>query len=278
MASDWDEQIMGEFAPGFVLLEHLAPIVQQKLWPVAASRRTAAKAGGQRPSKWPLPLNRLRAQRSAAESVPMEDCEKEDDAGSNASEQSSGGSNVQLHFDAVDFVQQWQIDDDDDDDDGGGGAAPAAMPDDQVPQHDAVPLLRPPRMFGSRPCAWTTLAGRRGRTNWPKLHHSTAADGTESYLRLSQTANCAWMDIRAVCGRHVNCTRTRSCKSARPLGELWAFLNAAADCVTKAHHSAYVPDYATRLAARRQVAMQPAAQQWLDAEARIPGCTEEPEY
>ena len=292
------EEVMGDFLPGVVMYEHLCPVLNQQVWPcdvkpkprrhatpVLPSQRMAMAAARNADAVRP----RSGRQRRPRRGHEAEEVERGDDGNSEASsegpeapELEDSSTDVELHLELEALRDDWSLRAADADELDEGAPEHVAAP--AVPAPVVAPALRPPRSFAPRPgrVLGPQAPGRRPRTMWPKLHHSFAADGTESYLRLSQTAGCEWMDIRAVCGKHHNCTRTRSCKAARPLGELWAFLDfsqhGGADCATKAQHAAFQPDFATRLAARRRLASLADSAQWLDAEAIVPGCAEEPEY
>jgi len=96
---------------------------------------------------------------------------------------------------------------------------------------------------------------------------------------LSQVKDQAWMEMKGFCGRHPMCTLSRSCRSKRPVGLLWAWLAHANDptCRTKEEHRAFRPDFAQRAEARAEFTQLEGAQEWLSAEAqRQPGEEEEP--
>lgn len=111
---------------------------------------------------------------------------------------------------------------------------------------------------------------RDRRAPFPKIIHSVVGS-KQSYLRLSQTVGNAWSDMRAVCGRHAACSVSRSCRIHRPVGYLWAWLDAADACVSKEEHVAFVPDFATRRAARDVFSAIPGTEDWLQAEAQGEG-------
>ena len=112
---------------------------------------------------------------------------------------------------------------------------------------------------------------------FPHYRHSEW-QGRIAHLRLSQTRGCQWYDLKAVCARHANCGRSRSCRTNRPLGELWAWLDQMHmdTCVSKAQHCAYVPSFETRCAARAAFKALPDTGQFLAAEAVQPGNIDEP--
>ena len=112
--------------------------------------------------------------------------------------------------------------------------------------------------------------------------HSVIGGGKEHYIRLSQTLGADWQDMRGVCAVHGNdCSLSRSCRSKRPVGQVWAWLEyGAIPGITKQHHKTYRPDKATRHAARRRFASAyPDAGQWFEAEADPnPGSESEPSH
>ena len=283
--SDLDEQTIGDFMPGVLLIESFVPAVTCKWWPPSKSPSAKPRSTAPRKSSWrqfgsnAARVGGARGGRQGSSGDVLDDgAEREDEVGSNPLSEGSqsGGSDVELHWDVQNLLVDWDLPADEDPEE---PEHLQQMPEEPPPP---APVIRPPRYFDPRPdrVLGPQLGERRARTSWPKLHHSVAADGSESYLRLSQTAGCGWWDMRAVCGRHMNCSRSRSCKTARPLGELWAFLEDSLrpECRTKEQHALFRPDFATRLAARRAVAARAEARQWLQAEAHIPGCLEEPEY
>ena len=146
----------------------------------------------------------------------------------------------------------------------------------EMPAHAWVmPAARPlqgPREY--RPLGPRTAEPRQRRA-FPKVVHSTW-QGRDAYLNLSEPYGASWKDMRAVCARHPNCTRSRSCRSNRPIGELWAWLNYMGDdsCLSKQDHSSYDPPLATRIAARAAFKSLPEAKLWLDAEATFTGVDE----
>eukprot|EP00971_Amphidinium_carterae_P134615 2668054-Amphidinium_carterae.1 len=82
--------------------------------------------------------------------------------------------------------------------------------------------------------------------------------------------------MKAVCTRHANCGRSRSCRNNRPIGELWAFLDFmhSPQCVTKADHVSYVPSHQTRLECRGRFKSLEGVAEFLEAEAVIRGIDE----
>jgi hypothetical protein len=117
--------------------------------------------------------------------------------------------------------------------------------------------------------------GAAARQQWDKIYH----DESGGYLRLSLTAGKEHWDIRAVCGRHDGCTLTKRCKPGgefgataargRPLGLLWAFLQASTDYPTKEEHRNRVGEWGThpkRAEARRLFALCPGAHEFLSKE------------
>ena len=103
--------------------------------------------------------------------------------------------------------------------------------------------------------------------------------GKEAYLRVSQTIGTSWFDLKAVCSRHPQCGRSRSCRAARPLGELWAWLSFmhSESCSTKAAHCAYQPSFEARCAARAQFKGLPNVEEFLAAEAVLADGSDEPQ-
>ena len=106
---------------------------------------------------------------------------------------------------------------------------------------------------------------------FPRYEHSSWK-GKAAYLRLSQTRGCQWHDLKAVCSRHMNCGRSRSCRSNRPIGELWSWLDFmhSDECLSKATHCAYIPSFETRCAARAFFRSLPDTEQYQAAEAVLP--------
>ena len=86
---------------------------------------------------------------------------------------------------------------------------------------------------------------------WPKILHSENLRAQRCYVRYSVTMGSEHPDIRAVCTWHGHpCTLSKSCRYHRPVGRLWAWLNAGASCGSKEEHVAYVPSWEERKAAR----------------------------
>ena len=118
---------------------------------------------------------------------------------------------------------------------------------------------------------------RREARSFPHYDHS-AWNGRMAYLRLSQTYGCGWQDLKAVCTRHPQCGRSRSCRSNRPLGELWAWLNFMShpSCISKAVHASFQPDFDTRARARAHFKSLPGVSEYIAAEATMEGVDEPP--
>ena len=147
---------------------------------------------------------------------------------------------------------------------GGSWVPPARRPQ---------PETRPFRSLGP------SEAPRRLPRQFPHLLHSSW-NGRQAYLRLSDTYGCNWQDLKAVCGRHPNCGRSRSCRVNRPIGELWAWLEQMHDpgCLSKAHHCAFIPSFEQRTAARAMFKSLPSedVRSFLAAEADGGGVDEPP--
>ena len=138
-----------------------------------------------------------------------------------------------------------------------------------MPATRALPKPRAYRPLGPR------LAPTRQRRAFPKITYGFW-QGREAYLNLSEPYGASWRDMRAVCARHTGCSRSRSCRSNRPVGELWAWLMFMESdaCLTKQDHASYDPCLATRIAARAAFKAKAGTQPWLDAEASLPGIDE----
>ena len=129
-------------------------------------------------------------------------------------------------------------------------------------QSDAVPPA-------VRPAASVHRVVRVGR--WPYMIHSQHGprDGHRSYLRLAQTRGHDWFDMRSICRAHgPNCTRQMSCRSARPVGHLWAWLEFGSQPgVTLQQHKEFRPSHEQRQQARSLFLLLDGADEWLAAEA-----------
>ena len=136
------------------------------------------------------------------------------------------------------------------------GAAVPAMLESAAP---TAPLAR-------CPIADTSQMRRDRRAPFPKMVHSVHA-GKEAYLRLSTTIGASWCDMRAVCAVHAGCTLSKSCRTRRPVGHLWAWLQRAADFPSKADHKGCTPTFEERCAARLAFTGLEGAEEWLQAEA-----------
>lgn len=149
------------------------------------------------------------------------------------------------------------------------GLTPQAQP----PMDDSPGAPPPPQ-----PALFAVGGGvgsrRDRRATFPKIVHSVWGEGQrQSYLRLSQTLGATWSDMRAVCGRHQTCSLSKSCRSQRPIGWLWAWLNHGSEdgCVTKADHKAYVPTWEERQEARNEFMGIDGVDDWFAAEPEAPG-------
>ena len=93
--------------------------------------------------------------------------------------------------------------------------------------------------------------------------------------------------MRAVCGAHEVCTLSRTCRASdvaskaaqgRPIGYLWALLNASNQCGSREEHRAFVPSFDLRWAARTEFALMPGSEDWFGAERVCrPGEADEPD-
>ena len=78
--------------------------------------------------------------------------------------------------------------------------------------------------------------------------------------------------MRAECPQHPNCTLSRKCRGSmragagRPIGHLWAWLEAAHVCVDKEEHKRFKPSYEERRTARVAFQALHGVQAWVDAE------------
>ena len=133
------------------------------------------------------------------------------------------------------------------------------------------PLPQLPRSLHS-------AAVRRDRRDVPKIEIGNWK-GSALYLNLTQTYGCSWLDMRAVCKRHETCSLSRSCRQARPLGLLVAWLQYGMldSCRTKAQHRSYNPSHEQRVQARNWFKSLPGSEEWLSAEAPQSEGPEEPE-
>ena len=105
------------------------------------------------------------------------------------------------------------------------------------------------------------------RSIWPKILHSQNELGQRCFLRLSTTWGNTHQDMRAVCIHHgSHCSKSRSCKFERPVGRLWAWLNAGAAIGSKEDHAKYVPTLEDRTLARLEFENLPDTREFLDAE------------
>ena len=143
--------------------------------------------------------------------------------------------------------------------------APAPEPPEApAPELPEAPAPEPPAGLPRRP----------RRPQFPRLQHSIHPEsGKTSFIRLSQTAGREWKEMRAYCATHEDCYISRSCRVARPLGVLWAWLDAHSrpDCGSARLHKDFVPDYDDRCRARTIAEGHPDAAEWVQAEAGEPG-------
>ena len=125
----------------------------------------------------------------------------------------------------------------------------------------------PPAAAAPRPRA-PGVAHRDYSVDWPKMLHSTNSEGQHSYLRVSQAHGARFMDMRALCSYHQpRCQFSSTCgQGRRPVGRLWAWLNAAEDFSSKLAHRRYVPPYPERVLARDEFEMLPGNEDWLVSE------------
>ena len=154
------------------------------------------------------------------------------------------------------------------DDDGASGAELAGGGADEDHPPPPVPELVPPADSAPpMPEFEGALGGPRRdrRAPFPKMLHRQWA-GKQSYLRLSETLGVTWKDMRAVCSKHFGCTLSKSCRTRRPVGLLWAWLEAAENFDSKEAHKAFIPDYERRLQAREAFSLIDESKDWLDAE------------
>ena len=135
-----------------------------------------------------------------------------------------------------------------------------------------------PHPVDAQPRVLSGLQGaRRDRRSVPKIVVGSWS-GRELYINVTQTYGCDWFDMRGVCHRHECCTLSRSCRRARPLGLIVAWLQRGlqASCLTKAQHRAYSPSHDERVAARAWFKTLPGADPWLTAEYPQGSGPEEP--
>jgi len=106
---------------------------------------------------------------------------------------------------------------------------------------------------------------------FPQLHHSWFEDNgkrKENYMRLSQPKGKPWMDIHGRCARHDH-QLSRSCRSARPIGEVWAWLTFGMrpECKTKDDHDRFEVYPGPCIRGRKAVLdMLPESKPWFEAE------------
>ena len=122
---------------------------------------------------------------------------------------------------------------------------------------------------------------RERRAAFPRIDHpsisSVIAGATHrSYIRRSTTYGATWQDLRGVCCVHPQCTLSRSCRNLRPVGLIFAWLEAGPSFQSKAAHKSYKPDYSTRVLARQRFAELPGSDSFLAAEADLGPAVDEP--
>ena len=161
------------------------------------------------------------------------------------------------------------IDIDDDDEDSDVSNIWELPPPAEDPLHDSAPVraaAAPDPL--PRPARTLDMSGpRRDRRQVPKLcigHWETH----ELCINLSQTYGCSWFDMRGICKRHPNCTLSRSCRSARPIGLIvaWLQFGLTDGCHTKAIHRSFNPSHQQRIAAREWFRSLPDSAPWFAAE------------
>ena len=192
-------------------------------------------------------------------------------------------------------VEDWQLEDDSDIEPGGddpdvgdvpGGVPP--RPDDGVepvepgggvyaPPGGEAPPMPPPAAHpeaaehpapadGVAPRAPPVFAAARAarRPKFPTIVYEEVA-GRQSLIRLSSPLGKAWYDIRGVCGWHDGCTLSKSCRTARPLGLVWAWLARASEYETKDEHKEYIPSLEECAAASLDASLKDGHEQFLEA-------------
>ena len=118
------------------------------------------------------------------------------------------------------------------------------------PHPPAPPPPRPP------PSSCGPVAFRPSRdrmSSWPKVDHSLNPGGGRNYLRLSVTFGTSHFTCRAICTAHngVPCSMTKSMRYHRPIGQLWAWLEAGHG-LSKDQHACVVPSFEQRRRARQE--------------------------
>ena len=105
---------------------------------------------------------------------------------------------------------------------------------------------------------------------FPQFVHSRTVAGRKSYIRLSPAWGRDSWDMRAICAEH-GCSLSKNCSGERPLGRLWAWLDAGAAMGSKLEHQQHVPDLEARRRARRHFEALPGARMFLAEESGGPG-------
>ena len=90
------------------------------------------------------------------------------------------------------------------------------------------------------------------RDPFPKIIHSVNSRNQQSYIKISTTVGKNFQDMRAVCRWHETCTLTRNCRDHRPIGHLWAWLNAGPQALTKEEHRSWPISFQDRTLAREE--------------------------
>ena len=118
---------------------------------------------------------------------------------------------------------------------------------------------------------------RKANACLKQLYSMRPRSNVWSYLRLSQTLGADHHDFRAVCKLHGQCQKSKTGRTARPLGSLWAWLGGASNFGNKEDHQSFVPSYEARRGARVVVAALDGSEDFLNAErAQRPGEDVEP--
>jgi hypothetical protein len=118
---------------------------------------------------------------------------------------------------------------------------------------------------------------RRVEDPYPRFYHPTKSAGPcgEHFVRVVENPG----DLKGFCGWHDGCTLTRSlvngaasrCRG-RPAGLIWAWMDAADTCSTKAEHAALLStlkdDLGRRVAARNALSALPGSELLLRGEAQ----------
>ena len=136
----------------------------------------------------------------------------------------------------------------------------------------------PPPPPGPVPARRQRVIQKDYRSIRPNILFSQNERGQKSYVRLSTTWGKYWSDGKAVCALHgANCRQSRSMRSGRPLGLLWAWLKFGEDpsVTSKEQHDSYQPTFEVRCEARREFEeLGDAVHEFLSAESGGPGLGE----